>query len=209
MRSGLARIRRLVLIAFIAAVAVGVAADSARAAIILSFDVTPQPAPDADVEIAVRIEGLGAGVAPSVGGFDLDIIFDPALLAPTAVAFGDPVLGDQLDFSGFGSFTVATPFPGGLNLFGVSLDPAALLDAMQAPAFTLATITFSARATGTSALDIVVNGLVDADAIDLAVVDVRRSSVDVVVTQVPEPALLVLIGTGIGTFIHRRRASVR
>jgi hypothetical protein len=50
----------------------------------------------------IFISGLGDGTAPSLSTFDLDISFDPTILAFSTAVFGDPILGDQLDIWGLG-----------------------------------------------------------------------------------------------------------
>ena len=179
-------------------------ASTAQAAIIISFDVTPQGAPDASVDVALQISGLVDLAAPSLGTFDLDISFDPAVLHPPTVVFGDPVLGDQLDLFALGAISLATPAPGAVNLFELSLDTVADLNALQAGAFTLATLTFAPRSTGTSFVNASINALGDAlgDPLDATVVP---ATVTVDVTQVPEPHALVLLAAGLGAFAFRRR----
>ena len=55
------------------------------------------------VNVAVRIADLGTpGAPPALSTFDLDISFDPGLLAFSQATFGDPVLGNQLDVLGLG-----------------------------------------------------------------------------------------------------------
>ena len=85
------------------------------------------------VQVELRISGLGEGTAPSLGAYDFTLAFNPAVLGFGAFTFGDPVLGNQLDLTGFG--TVAG-FDGGtagqLNVFEISLDLAGDLDALQA-----------------------------------------------------------------------------
>ena len=44
------------------------------------------------LDVDIIISSLGAGIAPSLGAFDLDIGFDPAILSPVDVSFG-PLLG--------------------------------------------------------------------------------------------------------------------
>ena len=172
----------------------------------ISFAVTPQSAPGANLEIAVQIAGLGAGTSPSVGTFDLDVNFDAAMLAPIGVIFGDPILGDQLDFSGFG---IKASFEGSgfVNLFELSLDTEAELNALQASTFTLATLTFQPLATGSSLLTTTLFALGDAvgDPLGAQLID---SNVDV--TVVPEPTSLILVGTGaVSLLIARRRGRHR
>lgn len=188
-----------------ATAALWLSASSAQAAIV-SFVVTPQSVPGASVDVALRISDLGDAAAPSLGAFDLDVVYDPAVLASPTVLFGDPALGDQLDLFGLGALgPTATPSIGSINLFEVSLDLAADLDALQAGAFTLATLTFAPLATGTSSLEISINALADAQGDPLGATLVPAS---VTVRPIPEPATLMLVGAGLGCLLlYRRRRS--
>jgi len=62
-------------------------------------------------EVQIVASDLAAGMAPSLSTFDLDISFDSNILAFENATFGDPILGDLLDPSGFGSVTAVTPAP--------------------------------------------------------------------------------------------------
>lgn len=190
-------------IAVIVTVALLMGASATEGATI-SFVVTPQAAPGTDVEVALQISDLVDFAAPSLGVFDLDINFDPAILAPSAVVFGDPILGDQLDLFGFGAVTAFVFGAGVVNLFELSFDTEADLNALQAGAFTLATLTFAPLAPGTSTLAVSVNALGDAAGVPLGATLVDSSvAVDV---AVPEPGGLVLVGAGLGALaISRRR----
>jgi len=149
------------------------------------------------VEVGVGISGFGVGVAPSLGVFDLDLIFDPAILSLTGVVYGDPFLGDQLDLFGFGSFISTTPGAGMVNLFELSFDFPSDLDDLQAAAFTLVSLTFSADANGISSLGITVNELGDSLG-DPLFAQVGSGSVSVGSTNpVPEPSTIFLLGSGL------------
>jgi hypothetical protein len=105
------------------------------------------------VSVSLVASDLTDSAAPSLGTFDLDLVFDSALLSLTGVTFGDPVLGDQLDLFGLGSLSGAEESaPGSLNVFEISFDESSDLDDLQADSFTLVTLTFDALAPGTSAL---------------------------------------------------------
>jgi hypothetical protein len=96
--------------------------------------------------VALQISGLGDFTAPSLGTFDVTVTFDPTVLAFATVTYGDPALGDQLDLAGLGSLTTTMLGVGSVNLLEVSVDSASDLDALQAGAFTLATLTFTGQA---------------------------------------------------------------
>src|SRR5262245_39321709 len=90
------------------------------------------------VTVAITISGLGTGVPPSLSVFDLDVTFDPTLLAFSSVTFGDPTLGDELDVLGLGSLAFAIPGVGSVNLFELSFDLPDDLHTLQAGEFILA-----------------------------------------------------------------------
>ena len=157
--------------------------------------------------IDIRIAGLGVAESPSVGTYDIDVTFDPTVLSFGAATFGDPALGNQLDLFGLGSISSATPSVGKLNLFELSLDPAADLNELQAGDFSLATIQFSGISPGTSTLGITIISLGDANGSPL-IASVFSSSV--VVTVIPAPATYVQLFSGLAmlTAVTRKRNSL-
>lgn len=144
------------------------------------------------VDIDLRISGLGAFAAPSLGTFDLDVIFDPTVLAFGSVLFADSLLGNQLDLFGLGSINIATPGIGIVNLFGLSLDLVDDLNSLQAGEFTLARLTFNTIGLGTSPLGLNINALGDASGNPL-VANIETGSI----TAVPEPSTLSLLISGV------------
>lgn len=84
------------------------------------------------------VGGTEAGIAPSIGAFDLNIAYDATVLSATAVTFGS-FLGDP-DHEALSAFDLSTP--GNVNVAQTSLLPADELDALQPNNFKLATISF-------------------------------------------------------------------
>ena len=163
----------------------------------ISLQVDPpiqQVAPGVTVQVGVVISGLGSG-APSLSTLDLDVSFDPSILSFVSFTFGDPILGDQLDLSGGGSFTEVTSGAGVVHLVEVSLDSPGDLNALQADSFALGTLAFTAVSAGASGIGLSVNALGDANGDPLAV-NILSGRVEVRAASVPEaPSLLLLLAS--------------
>lgn len=187
-----------------AAVLLSSALTSASAAVLSLQPPAQAVLPGAPVQVTLTVSGLGAGTAPSLGVFDLDLLYDPAVLQFDSVSFGDPTLGDQLDLMGFGTVTwVDSAVAGIVNHFELSLDSPGDLDFLQAGAFTLSVFHFTALAPGVAALDLVIHSFGDSLGDPLAT-SVTGSSV----TVVPEPAatgLAMALGTVAGVGFWRMR----
>jgi hypothetical protein len=108
------------------------------------------------VSFALLITGHTPGIAPSVGAFDLTVGFDQALLTPNAVAFGT-FLGNPALFE---AATSSVIMPSAVNVAEVSFLSSTALDALQPATFSLATLTFTAKASGTAMLTFT-GGVVD------------------------------------------------
>ncbi len=164
-------------------------------------------------DVDLTISGLNAGAAPSLGVYDVDVLFDASVAALTGVAVGDPVLGDQLSFV-FPSIAFDQPIGGGVNVFELSLDLSADLVALQADAFTLVRLTFDAVAVGTTEFvpGIVVAGdqLGDPLSIDTLIGTQVRTQTGTQGPVIPEPSALVLFGLGLAVLhVRRDRALAR
>jgi hypothetical protein len=105
------------------------------------------------VQVELRISGLGDATAPSLGAYDFLLAFNPAVLGFDGFTFGDSILGNQLDLTGFGTVSgFDGGVPGQLNVFEISLDLANDLNALQAGEFALGTISFNTLGNGTSGM---------------------------------------------------------
>ncbi len=161
------------------------------------------------VSINVRISGLGSGSAPSLGAFDFNLGFDPAVLAFTSISFGDPVLGDQLGPL-LGSITGSSvdAVTGSVNQFGVSLDLPSDLNALQADTFVLTSLTFSS--VGVGATPLIISDLVlgDAEGAPLSAQIINgsaRVTKTVVVPEVGSTAVLMIAGFAAISAMRRGR----
>lgn len=156
------------------------------------------------LSVQLNISGLGDATADSLGAFDLDFTYDPALLAFNNVSFGD-----QLDVLGFGSITgIDSSVAGLVNLFEVSLDLASDLNVLQSPAFTLATLTFDTLAIGSTAL--VVSNTILSNAVgDPLFAEISGGRVNVVPQNIPMPLpgsfALIALGLIVGAGVARHR----
>jgi len=112
----------------ISCVALGLLVAIQTQAITLSFNPSSQFTRASSVDVALVISGLASGAPPSLSTFDVDISFNPDILAFASATFGDPVLGDQLDLFSLGSLTSATAGVGTANLFELSFDSQTDLD---------------------------------------------------------------------------------
>jgi hypothetical protein len=159
--------------------------------------------------IEVNISGLGNGTA--LGGFDLNIGFDPSLLGFSSAAYGDPTLGDQLDLEGFGTYTDTVTGTGTTEITELSFDSAFALTSLQAANFTLASLTFDALAPGVSPVTLSVNALPDQNGNSIAagtvsgLIDIQSAGG----AAVPEPGTWLLFCGGLVMLVLRgyRRAS--
>lgn len=179
-----------------------VALTSEAQAITVGIDPATQTiGPGSSTKVALTIAGLGSGTSPSLSTYDLNIAYDPSVITLTGVTFGDPVLSDQLDLFSLGSITSSSDSPPGtLNVFELSLDSPSGIDARQANAFTLATLSFNALAGGTSPLTLTINALGDANG-DPLVTDIASGSITV--NAVPLPPALGLFVLGLAGLLGR------
>ena len=169
-------------------------ASSVSHAITISFVPSAQSVSlGSSVDVGIKISDLGNFTIPSLSTFDLDVAFDPAILAFDNAVYGDPnpVLGDQLDLLSLGFPTMSTtPSAGSVNVFELSFNTIAELINNQADSFILATLTFNTLSRGTSGLGISINALGDENG-DPLTANIQNGSI-----TVPEPLILSLLGIG-------------
>jgi PEP-CTERM motif len=160
---------------------------------------TQTVAPGTLLSVSLEASGLGDLSAPSLGLWDVDIAFDPAILGFVGASFGT-----GLDLFGLGSINDAFDLGGLVDIFEVSLDLPSDLDTLQLGAFTLATLTFEALAVGSTPLTLTLDSVGDALGAPLAA---TASGAEVSVA-VPEPGTLGLAGLGLAglAWLRRRRA---
>jgi len=147
------------------------------------------------------VAGLGDGAAPSLGSYDLDVLFDASVLALDAVAFG-ALLGGPADSLQAAAEIVA----GTWDVSELSLLSPSELDALQPTSFVLATLSFSALAAGTTSVTLTgLAGDAFGRALDLqlgaARVEIAGGAV------VPEPGAALLFACGALAVARARRAA--
>lgn len=139
--------------------------------------------------------GLGAGVAPSIGGFDVTLGFDDTLLSFASVAFGTE----------FGTAIMGTGpnGPGNTRAFLVSLSSAAVLDAAQGANVLLASFTFDVASAGTSTVTIASQLISDAFGNQIPIDALGSATVN----AVPEPS--AALAFGLGSIVMLRNVAAR
>ena len=165
-------------------------ATSAAANITLTIKPAVQTVPLGNtVDVAVNVSGLSEMTAPSMGAYDLDVLFDPSILSFHSIAFVS-----QLDLSIQGSVRdYDDSTMGVLNAYEVSLESTLNLNSSQSGNFDLFTLTFDTLAQGFSNLDISVTALGDAGGMPLFC-DVIGARISVI----PAPTAFMLGGLGLG-----------
>ena len=158
---------------------------------------------NAPVHVDLTISGLTDGAAPSLSGFDLNVMYDPTILSFAGVSGVN--FGDQLDLFGMGSVrSVDDSTAGTINLFELSLDLPEDLNSLQTSSFSLVSLTFDSLLERMSTLSVAVNELVDANGDPLAA-DVTAANINVIAaTAVPEPATPLLLLSGIAILFWPR-----
>ncbi len=159
--------------------------------------------------VDVVVAGLSGGQA--VGGFDLDVVFDPLVLSAASVSFGS-----ALGLDGVDQFSSVIISSGRIDFASVSLLLAAELQALQLGSFSIAQFTFDALAPGVSAIQfdtLTAPGLLFSDALGnaLPVTIGTEGSMTVTPTAgtvpVPGSLPLVLLALGLLPAVRRVRSA--
>jgi hypothetical protein len=195
-------IRSFALVLALIALATTAARDAS--ALVLSFSPTSVPANVGDsISVDVVASALGTD---EIAGFDLDVLFDASILAPTSVVFGTG-LGDPSLFEALTSFGFT---PGVVDFAEISFLSESELDALQSEPLVLATLGFDVIGSGLSALTFrldATNLVVDADGNTLEVTT-RAGSVGNAVVPEPSAALVFAAGAAlIAARVRRARAA--
>lgn len=195
-----------------AAFAMGLLLPGAAGAISIALDPAAQSVEVGDaVSVDVVFSGLGGEV---VSAYDLDVTYDPGVLAATDVVFTTQ-LGDELFFEAFNGFDLSAP--GLVDLAQLSFLTDDELFALQGgDTVTVATLEFQAVANGTTALDFVFDAFNDVKGRDAAVLplDATPASVEVGMppseVPIPEPGAALVFGIGsllVGGAVRRSHRS--
>jgi hypothetical protein len=141
--------------------------------------------------IKVWISGLGDGVAPNLGAFDLGITYDANVLTLQSFSFSN-YLGYPTD-----SFTFGSIGSGLLSAQEVSFLPDGVLASLQPATFSLLSMEFKTIGLGTSLLAFQKGDLSDGLGQFLPG-ELQQAAVSVVQepTSVPEPATWLLVSAG-------------
>lgn len=157
----------------------------------------------------VLVTDLGDGAAPSLGGFDVALSFDPARFefaaAVPGLDLGDPDLGEALE--------VSTVGPSNYELLVLSLLSPADLIANQGETVALFSAAFIALEPGSAAFDLTLNAPLadeDGNALDVAPIEppvvVVGAPIDIPTLNGLGLGVLVLILISSGLIVLRRKA---
>lgn len=141
------------------------------------------------VQVDIRISGLGIATSPSLGTYDLSLHFDQ-----TALAFDHISWGNGLDIFGLGSLQDVISSAGLVDFFEASLDSVADLNSLQPSEFLLASLVFNGLTTGSSSISLSINALGDASGNSLSG-DVNYGSPPNTISEPPIFALLLTAGS--------------
>ena len=150
-----------------------------------------------NLTLDVKVSDLTDTTAPSLGVYDLNLMFDATRVSISNIIWGDAVKGNQLDLNGFGSLQMSDASNFGiLNLFELSFDDVWNLNNLQAGSFSLFSVIFSTIAADPAEFTLGVNALGDANGDSLLADSIGTSKVMINAVAVPEPAasFLFLIG---------------